>query len=92
MDRLESLHAQRMSEVQQRFRSCLTDMEVEFDAERAEIQATQARGRKEANDIMEAMQRDCEELENEVSHLGSLIRTGKNWETRSVILGIYSGL
>ncbi|KAK9826691.1 hypothetical protein WJX74_010157 [Apatococcus lobatus] len=65
MDRLESLHAQRMMEEQQRFRTCLTDMEVEFDAERAEIQATQARGRKEANDIFEAMQRDCEELENE---------------------------
>ena len=67
MDRLEGLHAQRMTEEQQRFRTCLTEMEAEFDAERADIQATQAKGRKEANDIFEAMQRDCEELENEVT-------------------------
>lgn len=67
------MHAQRMSEEQQRFRGCLTEMEAEFDAERAEIQATQARGRKEANDIYEAMQRDCEELENEVLPLLCLV-------------------
>ena len=62
-----------MSEEQQRFRGCLTEMEAEFDAERSEIQATQARGRKEANDIYEAMQRDCEELENEAMRLLCLV-------------------
>ncbi len=67
MDRLEALHAQRMVEEQQRFRTCLTEMEGEFDGERADILEAHAKGRKEANDIFEAMQRDCEELENEVS-------------------------